>query len=545
MSSTTLSSQWVYDPQKNSYQRPLGFSELSYYYPSLQNGLGDMFLHIAFRAEKQLVTKESVVKAWAVLRSRHPLLMSRVVEEEDGIPRFCFVPYTNAVEALADTEKVTYFKNDTKDQLISGYMNDSRTLSSSKLSYLIISESNSTSSQEIEAEYDLLMCAPHYLGDGASLHQCTHELLCLLANESDPQLEARILVDPNRDVDWVEILPLAAETRLTPLISDSNRWAKAASEINLAQTLSKEIGGHTLPRKQRGAQNTVLKEFAFTEEETKRVLTKCKKHGVTINHAMFVVCAIAWARVLGGRGSQGKAQWKDPVMMYTAINLRPFFSDPPSPPTTTVTPSYWFVALSYYNIVLPSFPPPPIPVPEGTDSDSGPNGGIFWHRTRGVKSQTRKIVVNSRFLKDRAVRMAGFRAGKVIPQEKKDKQKEQMVRLTTLPSLPSSTTDESSAPSKCLLGLSLIGNLDSVYIRSSYTNKEEKRKVELITVTTASRQKAGGILFLEHTFAGRLNLHLCWDENGFERGVVEGLWVGMREAVREYLLWEPSPGGGC
>ncbi|KAG7088574.1 hypothetical protein E1B28_012553 [Marasmius oreades] len=516
-----MSSSWVYDSQTKSYQRPLGSSELAYYYPSLQNGLGDMFLHIAFRAQKRLVTTERVVGAWTVLRSRHPSLMSRVVEDENGIPRFRFSPYTKTEEALADTSQVTYFKNDAKEKLISDYMNGPRTLSSSKLSYVIISERNPNSSQtegeEAHAEYDLLMCAPHYLGDGASLHQCTHELLCLLSNNSDTQLKAQILIDPNRDVDWHGILPLAAETRLKPLISDTSRWAKAASEVNIAQTLRKEIGGHTFPRTPRGPQNTVLNEFAFTEEETSRILAKCKKHAVTINNAMFIVCAVAWARVLGVKG-----KWEDPVMMYTAINLRPFLSPPPSIGGSH-SPSYWFVALSYYNIVLPSFPP--APTPEGKDSE---RHGVFWYRTRNVKAQTRKIVVNSSFLKDRALRMADFRAARVIPRGRG--------KEVVLPTLPSQAS-EAQAPSKCLLGLSLIGNLDSVYTRSSYARDENNRpKIDLQTVTTASRQKQGGMLFLEHTFAGRLNLHLCWDENGFEDKVVEAFWDGVRGVVREYLL---------
>jgi hypothetical protein len=54
-------------------------------------------------------------------------------------------------------------------------------------------------------------------------------------------------------------------------------------------------------------------------------------------------------------------------------------------------------------------------------------------------------------------------------------------------------------------------------------------------VTTASRQKAGGLLLLEHTFGKKLYLHLCWDENGFEEGHVEKFWEGLQEAVEEFL----------
>ena len=60
-------------------------------------------------------------------------------------------------------------------------MNGPRTLSNARLSYLAISSPNVDGCSE-EYNYDLLMCAPHFTGDGMSLHQCTHDLLELLAS---------------------------------------------------------------------------------------------------------------------------------------------------------------------------------------------------------------------------------------------------------------------------------------------------------------------------------------------------------------------------
>lgn len=63
-------------------------------------------------------------------------------------------------------------------------MNGPRTLSNDYLSYLVISQQTSK-----EEKYDLLMCAPHFLGDGMSLHQSTHDLIVLLtSSKSDMDL---------------------------------------------------------------------------------------------------------------------------------------------------------------------------------------------------------------------------------------------------------------------------------------------------------------------------------------------------------------------
>lgn len=78
-------------------------------------------------------------------------------------------------------------------------MNGPRLLSDNHLSYLIIS-TPSDADDATEGEYDLLMCAPHFTGDGTSLHQSTHELLALLASQkSDAELAEEINVSSN----WV------------------------------------------------------------------------------------------------------------------------------------------------------------------------------------------------------------------------------------------------------------------------------------------------------------------------------------------------------
>jgi hypothetical protein len=177
--------------------------------------------------------------------------------------------------------------------------------------------------------------------------------------------------------------------------------------------------------------------------------------------------------------------------MYTAINLRPHISKPVS--------THWYLALTYFNIILPSFLPA--------------SAAVFWHRARLVKSQTQRTV-QSPFLISRALQMASTRAS----------------RARGLPPPPPIEAIAPPAPSAALLGLSLIGNLDRTYTRASYSPS-----VRLHSVTTASRLKPGGMLLLEHTFGDRLWLHLCWDEMGFEEGQMERFWEGLKGAIQEFL----------
>jgi hypothetical protein len=87
-------------------------------------------------------------------------------------------------------------------ELISNYMNGPRTLSNDHLSYLVISSSATSSARGSSdgVEYDLMMCAPHYTGDGTALHQSTHDLLCVLMSTQTNE-ELRKELDDHRD--WV------------------------------------------------------------------------------------------------------------------------------------------------------------------------------------------------------------------------------------------------------------------------------------------------------------------------------------------------------
>ncbi|KAK7059694.1 hypothetical protein R3P38DRAFT_2837283 [Favolaschia claudopus] len=474
--------------EDGSYQRLLGDSEYALFLGS-QSAVGDMFLHMTLRAPTHCFREERVRIAWSLIRRRNPLLMSKVIipdKVDMSSARFAFNPPSTSEEAIQEAAAALRFSQETKDELISTYMDGTRVLSNDYLSYLIVAESERSTSGDI-SKYDLLMCAPHFIGDGTALHQSTHELLSLISSN---KADAELLRDLDMAQNWLDLLPLNFESRLSV---PSSAFARAACKINYLNTLRREIGGHTFSRIQRGVKRTVVEEYEFSQAQTSLILANCKAHGVTVNHALVALCNIAWSRCT----SQSP---KLPIMLYTAANLRTHLTPHPST-------SYWYLALGYFTISLPAFMPPE-------------NAGA-WHRARLAKTQMQSAV-RSPLLPARSLLAAASRARRVPSSSSSS--------AFVPPSSDSPHLPKRPDASAALLGISLIGDLDRTYVRSSYGPG-----VELLSVMTASRLKAGGLLLLGHSFGGRLVLQLCWDSMGFAEGQVESFWNAFTSAVPEFL----------
>lgn len=89
--------------------------------------------------------------------------------------------------------------------------------------------------------------------------------------------------------------------------------------------------------------------------------------------------------------------------------------------------------------------------------------------------------------------------------------------------------NDTPAPSKALLGLSLLGNLDGVFKHESYS------RVTLHSITNGSRQRPGAMLLFGYTFVGKFWLSLGYDANGFDDEVVQRFWGHLVNGVDEFL----------
>lgn len=198
-------------------------------------------------------------------------------------------------------------------------------------------------------------------------------------------------------------------------------------------------------------------------------------------------------------------------MMYSALNLRPYLS------TDEQNDSYWFIAISYFNIVLPGFLP-------STEVEK-----TFWYRARSAKEQSTKIAKH-RMVVSRSREMAKERGDRARVWAKEDDDAARGVAKVS-PPLSASVTASAvpKAPSTALLGLSLLGNLDGIYKHAAFP------QIKLHTLTTGSRQRSGAMLLFGYTFVGKLWVSLGYDVNGFDNDVVERFWDNVLTSMDELL----------
>ncbi|KAI0652039.1 hypothetical protein C8Q79DRAFT_1005272 [Trametes meyenii] len=529
---------------KHRVERKMGETELSYFLPSRQTGVNDMYLHLGFKAPARVAQRARVCTAWAILRQRHPLLSARAEMRDYDDVRFIYDAPSSAEHAYRDADANLEYRTQSKDELIDTYLNGPRTLSNSRLSYLILSEppssptlmptpprtpspthvpleAESASEDEGEAEaqhdYELLICAMHFLGDGMALHQFANDFFGLLGGaKSDDEL--RDLLQEEWLARWQtlpqeSVLPAALEDNMPLRVS---KFRRAAAHVDFQLSQQRLIGGQVFPRRKHPEGHTIVPTVSFPEERTRAILQKCKAHGVSISAALFAVCNAAWARI--GRGGGSAAA---PTLMYSALNLRPYFSVRRPAPWD----SYWYLAIGYFNVVLPSFVP----------ADKAAAERAFWLRARQAKEQSTRAA-KSPLVASRTHEMARERGERSRAWAKEDDERE--LGTYVPPPLPVPSSQPAREPvfparakssSAALIGLSLLGNLDGIYKHAAFPN------AELHTLTTGSRQRQGAMLLFGYTFKGRLWISLGYDCNGFEGDVVDRFWKEALDCVDEFL----------
>ena len=281
----------------------------------------------------------------------------------------------------------------------------------------------------------------------------------------------------------------------------------------------------------------------FSPEKTKQMLKKCKAIGVSIANALFALSALAWSRVRARKDGGGREGAELPVMMYSALNVRPYLGPEFSAKDAANANSYWFTAIGYLNVILPAFLPKD-PCDECVEK-------AFWHRARDAKTQITKAAKHP-LLVSRTHAMAEERGARSRVWAREDDEKDAGIfkAPVSLPPTPPSSAPSSAsasttsfnlkeekpwvlpkAPSTALIGLSMLGNLDGMYSHVSYPS------INLHTLTTGSRQRKGASLLFGYTFKGKLWVSLGYDELGYEDGV-DGIgewWRVFLEGVDEFL----------
>ena len=199
--------------------------------------------------------------------------------------------------------------------------------------------------------------------------------------------------------------------------------------------------------------------------------------------------------------------------MYSALNLRPYLRADPG-----LNDSYWYLAVGYFNVILPSFPPP-----------SKNFDATFWHRARTAKKQCAHVA-KSPITVYRSREMALERGSRARAWAKEDDDKAAGTWRPPPPPPHGPRKPVERPPSNALIGLSLLGNLDGIYKHPTFGD------IRFHTLTTGSRQRAGGMLLFGYTFVGKLWISLGYDENAFKADTVQTFWKKLSDSIEGLLV---------
>ncbi len=257
---------------------------------------GQRYLHHRLTAPAHLMGKERLHHLWAYQLLRHPLLACHAESFTYADVRFVNTCPRTLFEALFSAEKLfAYFT--AGDDVISTYLNGPRTLSNDRLAMLIV-----TAPEHSEGDYEMMLCTTHFLGDGMALHTFMNELYTLIGSNKSVLDIADMIED---ELDTHRALPRSLEARL-PVVGNGSKFAAAVGAEEYNRSEAKLIGGQSFPGSLvKKGRHTVVPTFAYSGEETKKILAACKGKGVTIAHAVFALCNIAWSR----RATSTTAPW--------------------------------------------------------------------------------------------------------------------------------------------------------------------------------------------------------------------------------------------
>jgi len=99
-----------------------------------------------------------------------------------------------------------------------------------------------------------------------------------------------------QNIESAPSLPASLEQRL-PLVGSGSKFAAAVGSEECRRSEAKLVGGQGFPGNPvKMERHTLVPTFAYTGDETKKILGACKGNGVTIAHAVFALCNIAWSK---------------------------------------------------------------------------------------------------------------------------------------------------------------------------------------------------------------------------------------------------------
>ena len=195
-------------------------------------------------------------------------------------------------------------------ELIDSYLNGPRTLSDQRISSLILSTGNSIPTPPIpstplldndqpESDFDLLICATHFLGDAMALHQLAYEFFTLLGSQNTAQgfeetFHKELIEHWGPQAAASDILPCSIEESMP---QPTGRLRRAVAAVDFKSSQNKLIGGQVFPKVSAKEKHTIVPTVSFDEDRTEVILKTCKARGVSVSVALIALCNVVWARM--------------------------------------------------------------------------------------------------------------------------------------------------------------------------------------------------------------------------------------------------------
>jgi hypothetical protein len=140
-----------------------------------------------------------------------------------------------------------------------------------------------------------MLCATHFIGDGMALHTFMNEFYTLLGSSSSVA-DLREMILAKLYPEEPQPIPQGLESQLPA----ASAWRTVVGAVDSKLNQSRLTGNQSfplIPASQRKPRQTVVPTIAYSSDETKRILSSCKANGVTVAHAVFALCNMAWARM--------------------------------------------------------------------------------------------------------------------------------------------------------------------------------------------------------------------------------------------------------
>ncbi|KAG1818062.1 uncharacterized protein BJ212DRAFT_1479888 [Suillus subaureus] len=314
-------------PGRCIFFRPLGITETTFYWTGVLNNTADVVMHIHLRAtqasDQDIHSQSNVMRAWASVKRRFPLIAAEVEEHEFG-PRFIIREET--VMNLRPDD-VTFLEVNSfhhAECFINDIMDGPRRLSSQLLTRAYILRRTDKSDH-----FHVVVVIAHCISDAAGTSTVLRAFFDTLSSRIEPPY-----IPLGKRVRMYQAFESNLGCSDLPLVKQ--RWRRALGyAIDLAW-MSRFKGGHTLPGDFReSTPHTSPKNrnhvSIFSRAVSSTILTNCHRHGITMNSAYYALSQVAMARVLCRRYLRGQIpeeEWeyrkRQPMCVLGPLNLRPY-----------------------------------------------------------------------------------------------------------------------------------------------------------------------------------------------------------------------------